>query len=179
MEVYEPREDSFLIQKHIKDYAQGNVLDMGTGSGILAGEAAKHAETVIALDISPAAIKHCKKSIKEKNILFCKSDLFEIFELGKIQRKFDLIIFNPPYLPNDKYKNAALDGGKEGYEVTEKFLKNAKNHLNRNGKILLLISSLTKKQKVEKIMKQQGYTFKIIDAQKFSFETLYVYLVKI
>ncbi len=44
--VYEPREDSYLLKKHIPEYSRGIVLDIGTGSGILAKEASKTAETV-------------------------------------------------------------------------------------------------------------------------------------
>jgi methylase of polypeptide subunit release factors len=36
MAIYEPQEDSFLLQKVLKEYAFGRVLDMGTGSGIQA-----------------------------------------------------------------------------------------------------------------------------------------------
>ena len=35
-EIYEPREDTYLILEAVKKYSSGNVLDVGTGSGILA-----------------------------------------------------------------------------------------------------------------------------------------------
>ena len=41
--IYDPAEDSFLILKHIKDFAHDKkVLDLGTGSGVLAREASKY-----------------------------------------------------------------------------------------------------------------------------------------
>jgi len=46
MEVYEPAEDSFLIQKYIKKYSRGIVLDIGTGTGILAEESASSKRVV-------------------------------------------------------------------------------------------------------------------------------------
>ncbi len=67
--IYDPREDSFLLQKQIKNYAKGLVLDMGTGSGILAEEAAKYAEKVIAADVNPEVIEYCKKNILILNLL--------------------------------------------------------------------------------------------------------------
>lgn len=175
---YEPREDSYLILKHIKEYVKGAVLDMGTGSGILAEEAAKYADEVIGADINEYAVKKAQE--KYKNIKFVCSDLFSYFR--KHPQKFDLIIFNPPYLPEDKDEPEDIKlmttGGKYGYELIEKFLSQAKNYLKENGKILLLFSSLTNKNKVDEIISKNNYNCKEIDKQKLHFEELYIYLIK-
>ena len=81
-EIYEPREDTFLILKQIKLYSQGNVLDMGTGSGVLALEAANTAEKVIGVDINEDALNYAKQKAGfkgAKNIEFHHSDLFSYF----------------------------------------------------------------------------------------------------
>ncbi len=172
--VYAPREDSFLLRDAIKSHAKGRVLDMGTGSGILAKEAAEYADEVIAVDINHRAIEEARLAIPSRKIRFRVSDLF-----SGVSGKFDLIIFNPPYLPNHpKLKDAALDGGKKGYELVQRFLENAGEHLNRNGKILLLISSFTKKASVERIIRKNGFAFEIASEKKLDFEKLYVYLLK-
>lgn len=166
--IYEPRDDSFLLQKHIKDYSKGLVLDMGTGSGIQAEEAVKYADKVIAVDINPEVIR------QHKEIEFRESDLF-----SNVNEKFDLIIFNAPYLPNDpKDPDVALDGGPEGYEVIERFFKEAKNLLKQNGVILLLFSSFSKKEKIDLILKEENYKYQEVDKQHIHFEDLYVYEVK-
>lgn len=168
--IYEPREDSYLLQKYVLKFAKGKVLDMGTGSGILAEIALKKTKNVLAADIDEEAVEY----VKNKKINAVQSNLF-----SNIKGKFDLIIFNPPYLPdNKKLKDLALDGGKKGYELLERFLKQAKNYLNKDGKILILFSSLTKKSKVDKILKENGYTFACLETQRIFFEELYVYLVK-
>ena len=76
--VYEPREDSFLLQRIVKRLAKGFVLDMGTGSGIQALTAAKkkNVKKVLAVDINPKAIAYCKKNSQHKKITYCASDLF-------------------------------------------------------------------------------------------------------
>lgn len=176
MKVYEPREDSFLILRHIKKYSKGKVLDMGTGSGILAIEAAKYADRVIAVDINRQALKAAEKNASEQktsNIEFQYSDLF-----SNIKGTFDLIIFNPPYLPSEKEQDPSLDGGKKGYETIELFLNQVHEFLNQNGKILLLFSSLTKKTKVEEISTNNLFSLKLLDKQRIFFETLYVYLLE-
>lgn len=176
--IYTPREDSFLILKHIKEYAEGNVLDMGTGSGILAIEAAKYADSVLAVDVNDEAVRNIRNKIRKNrinNIKTMKSDLFE--NMNK-DNKFDLIMFNPPYLPDKpEVKDIALDGGRQGYELIERFLKKAKDFLSKEGRVLLLFSSLTKKGVLDRILKREGYSFKQVDSKKLDFEELYVYLI--
>ncbi|MBU1111510.1 MAG: methyltransferase, partial [Nanoarchaeota archaeon] len=111
---------------------------------------------------------------KHEQIEFRQSNLF-----SNIKESFDLIIFNPPYLPScANCPDIALDGGKEGYELIEKFLKQAKKHLNKDGIILLLFSSFSKKEKINKILERERYYYKEIAKQHIHFEDLYVYEIK-
>jgi HemK-related putative methylase len=177
MIIYEPSEDSFLIQKHIKKYAHGNVLEIGTGSGILAQEAASSnlVTHVLAVDIQKEVIEHCRKKIKNEKITFLQSDLFS--NINK-QKKFDCVIFNPPYLPADpKDPDITLDAGKKGYEIIERFLNDVNKHLTPHGNILLLFSSFSKKHIIDDIIKKNLLEAKLIDEQHISFETLYVYAI--
>ncbi len=177
--IYHPHEDSYLLKNNIKQYAQKahRVLDVGTGTGILAIESAKYAQRVVGIDINDEALAVAKANMqKEKltNILFKHSDLF-----SDIKEKFDLIICNPPYLPSDKkYPDITLDGGRKGYEFIKKFINQVNDILTRDGKILLLFSSLTKKEMVEESIKKNLLTFEKIDQEKLSFETLYVYEIQ-
>ena len=91
--VYEPAEDSFLLAEQVKKYAKGKVLDLGTGSGILAETALINTKEVLATDINEEAVKR----LKQKGINARFSDLF-----SHITEKFNLIIFNPPYLPTER-----------------------------------------------------------------------------
>ena len=93
--IYAPSDDSFLILEQVKKYAKGKVLDMCTGSGILAKAALEKTKDVTAVDIKEKAVNHCKKN----KINVIKSDLFH-----KVEGKFDLIIFNPPYLVSNSTK---------------------------------------------------------------------------
>ncbi len=180
LSLYEPAEDSFLIQKHIKEYVskEFNVLEIGTGTGILAIEAAKYAKFVLAVDIQKEVIRHCKKiyfKITYPNITWKQSNLFEKVP----KRQFDCIIFNPPYLPHHpKTKDITLDGGKKGYEIIEQFLNKANDYIKMDGTILLLFSSLTKKDKIDEIIKANCFEARQIDTQKIAFEILYVYTIK-
>lgn len=167
--IYYPREDSYLLKKYIERYAGGKkVLDMGAGSGIQALAALKsEAKEVVASDIEKEAVEYCKSL----GINTINSNLFE-----KIKEKFDLIIFNPPYLPKnykeDKENAIALSGGKRGDEIIIKFLKEAKKHLNKNGKILIIVSSLTPRRKIISLLNKLKMTNNVLEKQSFFMETL-------
>lgn len=183
--MYEPREDSFLIQKHIKDFCKptSHVLDMGTGSGILALEASRYSNHITAVDIDKDVIAFLKKRTNENKahqthnnrylkINFIHSNLFSNI---KTKEKFDLIIFNPPYLPSKshEFKHIDLDGGFHGTEIIERFLKQAKSHLKSKGKVLLLASSLNRG--ILLLFKKYKFLYKILDQENFFFEKLYVW----
>ena len=181
--VYEPEEDSVMLAKEVERFAKGNMLDMGTGTGIIAKIAAKKesVKSVIAVDIDKQAIDFCKNKYKNETILkkikFIQSDLFK-----NIKEKFDFIVFNPPYLPYDPDEPEdlaiATTGGKYGFELTHKFLDQALEHLEITGSILLLFSTLTKKRKVEEKITELLLEFEKISELKISFETLYVYRIR-
>ncbi len=168
--IYEPAEDSLLLQKYVKKYSLGKVLDMGTGSGIQAITALDKTRDVLAVDIDRESVD----LVKKKGISAKISDLF-----SNINEKFDLIIFNPPYLPEDEREPEdsalATTGGKKGYEVLERFLKQAKKFLRTKGKILIVVSSLT--GDVEKLFKKYKFHFRKLEEKKLFFEKLYVYLL--
>jgi release factor glutamine methyltransferase len=153
------------------------VLDMGTGSGVLGIEAAGNADSVVAVDINPIALRIAKRNALKhsiRNLSFRRSDLF-----SNVKGKFDLIIFNPPYLPQDKgIADSAIYGGRQGHETVERFLCEAGNHLEDDGAILLLFSSLTGKKRVEELIVVNLFEHRQLSTQHIFFEDLYVYLLK-
>ena len=167
MAVYEPREDSYLILKHVKEYAKGLVLDMGCGSGILGLEALKKGCKVLCADVDFGAVSF----VKSKGLDAVESDLF-----SNVKGKFDLVMFNPPYLPYDSNEgyDASLwnSGGLNGCEVLDKFLKDVVKYLNSDGKVLILFSSLSKME----LGKHRKFSFKMVDNLKLAFEELFVYV---
>ncbi|MBI2129048.1 methyltransferase [Candidatus Woesearchaeota archaeon] len=175
--MYEPQEDSLLLQEYVKKHAFGMVLDVGAGSGIQAIEAAKKkvVKKVIAADIQKDVVDYLKSKIKNKKIIAKQSDLFSNIK----NMKFDTIIFNPPYLPSDlKVKDITIEGGKKGYEVIERFLSKANNYLKKDGIILMVFSSLTKPRMINKLIKKNKLKYRLLGKKRIFFEEMMVYLVE-
>ncbi|MCR4284987.1 MAG: methyltransferase [archaeon] len=152
MAIYQPSDDSIFFADYLKGYLrdfEGEIeyLDMGTGSGILAETALEFLpkEAITAADIDSESIEF----VRGKGFKAIKTDLF-----SEIEGNFDLITFNAPYLPKDSREpedsQVATTGGEKGDEVAVRFLEGAKKHLNEGGKILLLVSSLTPMNQLEK-----------------------------
>jgi release factor glutamine methyltransferase len=175
MFFYQPEEDSYLMSDILKkefpklliDNSNLKVLEIGAGSGIqletLFNIGIKK-QNIFACDINLNAVKNCK----HLGFNCIGSYLFE-----KIKGKFEFIIFNPPYLPKDKKEpynsKIATTGGRKGSEIINKFLKQAKNYLESNGKIFLITSSLTEN------INWLNWEKKIIGKKKLFFEELYVW----
>ena len=178
MDIYQPAEDSYLLEKYVRRYATGRVLDMGTGSGIqaLAAIEVPSVREVVAVDINPKAVEALRQEIEKKKlrkVRVLQSDLFE-----NVEGHFNMVIFNPPYLPEDKgVEDKAIYGGKKGWEISERFLQNVSNYLFPEGTVLFLFSSLTNKQKIDEILEHNLLQWEELGEENIAFETLYVYRI--
>ncbi|MEK6809363.1 MAG: HemK2/MTQ2 family protein methyltransferase [Nanoarchaeota archaeon] len=178
LEIYSPAEDSYLLQKFVRRLATGRVLDMGTGSGIQALTAigVPSVREVVAVDINPKAVESLNLEIEKRKLRKIKAVQGDLFE--SVGGFFNLVIFNPPYLPQDKgIEDAALYGGKKGWEISELFFQSVSGHLFPDGVVLFLFSTLTNKQKIEEILDHNLLQWEELGEEKIAFERLYVYKV--
>jgi release factor glutamine methyltransferase len=181
--VYEPAEDSELLINNLTEVKNKTVLDVGTGTGIQAINALKQgAKKVIGIDINPYAIETAKENIKlnkldNNKISFIEGDLFNTINS---EDKFDVILFNAPYLPTaeeeklEKYLNYAFDGGIDGRKVLDRFIKEVDNHLKENGVIQIVQSSLTGAPKTIKLLNEHGFKAEKTASMKFPYEELQI-----
>ena len=176
-QVYRPSDDTYLILYNLKIHKNDYILEIGVGCGIISIFAASKGARVISTDISSHAIKcaiHNSKLYNMKNrIHFILCDLFTPI---KKRTRFDLIIFNPPYLPADRDPDDILKkawtGGKKGNEIILKFLNKVNEIADRNTRILLITSSLSGEKEIYNSIKKNLFDYKLIKKQKFSFEEI-------
>ena len=184
--VYCPSDDTEMLAEAALSCVPANssVLEVGTGSGavILAlAKSGKKFEKLVAVDVEKEAVEAAKTNAKKNRIdsvEFICSDLFESLPASS---RFDFILFNPPYLPTAKLDkvagslNSALDGGRDGLRVVRRFLADAGAHLAPGGKILLVVSSLQPKDKLQGLLAKNHFAHNSLLSKSFFFERLEVW----
>jgi release factor glutamine methyltransferase len=174
-DVYYPSDDSYLVidfldspeflqilTNYSKTSKSIRILDMGCGTGILGFCVAyqiiqNHLFKDIVLsfaDINPKAVKTTQFMVQQNKthleelpdlqVNYYKSDLFESIP----SQSFDLIFFNPPYLPRDdeitskKPIDDAIYGGSSGIEILHSFFQHLEDYLSIRSMIYFIVSSL-------------------------------------
>lgn len=139
--IYSPSEDSFLMVDAIATLSvEGRrVLDVGTGSGILGLFCALRGAQVTVTDVDELALQQTMKAagLLGLSVEATLSDMF-----SKVQGLFDLVLFNPPYLPSSVVEDRTVDGGPGGTTLLKRFLDGLAAHLKSSGTALLLASGL-------------------------------------
>ncbi len=160
-----PRFETELLVSKTVDYIKKyfdkvNILDIGTGSGVIAVTLAKKLNAqVTASDISKKALEIASYNAKinEVDIKFIESDLFK-----NIKGTFDVIVSNPPYIAYDevlpaKVKNyephSALYAPCNGLYFYEEILKEASKYLNKKNMLAFEIGE-TEGEALKKMAKK-------------------------
>jgi len=178
--VYEPAEDTFLLAENLVVDQNDVVLDMGTGCGILGILAAKKAKKVVAIDVNPHAVS-CTQMNAKLNGVAGKMDirLGNLFEPMEGNEKFNVIVFNAPYLPSERSEQKtwierAWAGGPSGMELVDQFISEAPRYLMEKGKIVLVQSTLSNVDETIRKLGEEGLSAVIVAKKNVAFETIVV-----
>jgi len=140
--TYPPSEDTFLLLDEVKRREVSIALEVGSGTGVVALKQASLGAYVVALDVDVKAAK-CTKLNSRRNKLRCFVDVIvgDLTSPFKAE-SFELIAFNPPYLP-DEEEDKRWSGGLNGKIVSNRFIEEAPLKLKKGGSILLVQSTLS------------------------------------
>ena len=176
--VYSPAADTYLLLDAITIDSTDIVLDVGCGAGLASLVAASKAAQVVSVDISLPAVRNTAANLKknglEHKVSVVQTDLFEGFSKSV---KFSMIMFNPPYLPADELStdmDHALIGGKEGSELTERFVKDASFHLIKDGRIYVVVSTLADRDAIIRTFNEHNFQVNQVNETQLFFEKIQV-----
>ncbi|MEN6610597.1 MAG: HemK2/MTQ2 family protein methyltransferase [Methanoregulaceae archaeon] len=164
VQVYQPSDDTYLLAAAAMEEArpEDRVIEIGTGSGYVSSVVQPRVCSLVATDLNPLAVL----AARSRGIEVVRTDLAQ-----GICGTFSLVLFNPPYLPTrpeeriDDWLEHALDGGPEGRTIIERFAREAGAILAPNGRILLLVSSLTGIDAVRAIFRDEGMRSEVARTQ--------------
>jgi len=187
--VYLPSDDTDLmievLEKEVirKNKQFSSAIEIGSGNGFLSIDIYDNVKELISTDINPIAIDYLLNIKEQYNLEKQKIVYSNLFDsIG--EQKFDLIIFNPPYVPTEEILDEdddeingydlAVNGGEHGKEIIDEFVKQLPEHLDKVGVCYLLVSSLNSPLDIIENLKLQNLFAEIIDSKKLFFEELFV-----
>lgn len=162
--------DDALIPANVR------VLDMGTGSGVCALAAARHAKHVIAVDINEAAVRcagiNALMHRLEHKIEVRRGDLFEPVK----GERFDVILFNPPFIRGAP--RSALDRAWRSPDAIERFAAGLDQHLAPAGYALVLLSTFGDAPTFTALFEERGFTISTVAVRRYINETAAIFKVQ-
>ncbi len=189
--VYLPSDDTDLllevieekITKANKNYKKA--IEIGSGNAFLSLAIYGNVKELYSTDINPIVIDYLLNVKERYNLEKMKVVYSNLFDSIDETEKFDLIIFNPPYVPTEELSededldeingyDLAVNGGIEGREIIDKFIEQLPKHLLEKGECYLLISSLNNPIEIIENLKHKKLNAEIIGSKKLFFEELFV-----
>jgi methylase of polypeptide subunit release factors len=170
-----PRTGEFLASQIDARLAgpEAEVLDMGTGSGVCAVFAARHARRVVAVDINAAAVRcagiNALLNHLEHKIELRHGDLFA----PVAAERFDLVLFNPPF----KVGTARDDRDRawRSTDVAERFAAGLGAHLKPGASALVLLSTFGAARVFLEEFRRRGFAIAVWAERWFVNEKLAVF----
>lgn len=189
--VYLPSDDTDLLllvlEKEVISTGKTFVkaIDIGAGNALLSLALYPVVKEIYSTDINPIVIDYLLNLKERYNLDKMKivySNLFDSIDKNEV---FDLLVFNPPYVPTEELiededldqmngYDLAVNGGEYGREVIDKFIEQLPSHLERNGVCYLLVSSLNKPEELITLLSNKGLKTDVAASKRLFFEEIFV-----
>ncbi|MHB8682170.1 MAG: methyltransferase [Acidimicrobiales bacterium] len=137
------------------------VLDMGTGSGVNAVLAALRGAHVLAVDMSPPALGAARANVARNGVShLVQVKMSDVF--SEVDESFDWIVFDPPFRwfkPRTLMESVMAD---EGYEAMTRFFRQARDHLNPGGKMLIFFGTSGDLSYLQSLMTEERFRWEVV-----------------
>jgi release factor glutamine methyltransferase len=170
---YRYSEDSRLLGEYLSTMeGSGSFLEIGVGGGrnLTRLELLHKFDRIVGTDLMNLA--QVRKELP-RSLELIVADKASCFRSGS----FDIIAFNPPYLPSESIEDRAIDGGRGGVEVPLQFLDSALSVLRSGGRIIMLLSSDDSLEDLKKFCEEHDLLLAKVAETALFFEWLFVFLI--
>lgn len=165
---YLASDDSALMRKALGARSGERILEIGTGNGGNLVGVSGSFETLVGTDL----VRPDMTDWKSAGVNMVLADGASCVR----GETFDLVAFNPPYLPDD-VEDAAVDGGLK-LEVPKKMLKEALRVVKRDGEVLFLLNDGADLADFQSACAEAGFAIGALDSRRVFFEELRIYSAK-
>jgi release factor glutamine methyltransferase len=152
------------------------VLDLGSGSGIIALMASCKGANVIASDINPLSVKNVIENARQNNleVQSIESDLFHT--VPRIH--YDYIFTNPPYFQKDPANTAEMAWycGKN-HEYFENFFRQLKEYSDESCKVLMILSESCNIRVINDIGAKRGFNLSLVEKKRKMGEWYFIFKI--
>lgn len=165
--VYIPSEDTATLARALRSYSGDACLEVGFGSGAVLSSLLPRFGLVVGTDLVTVAQAASAKGGAEVLL----ADRATCFRGGV----FDVVAFNPPYLPSLDIRDRAVDGGRGGLEVPLRFLEEAMRVVKPGGRVVALLSTESDLETFQGECSRRGLALEEKERTPLFFETLVVF----
>lgn len=161
-----------------RNFSGKSVVEVGTGSGILALSAARAgAASVLALDINPRAVAAASHNAETNGLTaIVSAKVSNLFSAVPDDEIFDVVISSPPSFagePRDVADRAWHAG--PGYRDIDALFEQAYRHLAPRGEMFILLSSDTNRNLMEALARQAGFDWELLERKSIIVESFLIY----
>jgi len=164
--VYTSSEDSALLRRTLRSRSGGSFLEIGAGNGGAMEEASVRHGLVVGTDVMKPSMEDWKRS-GSNFVLADKASCFR-------SSAFDLVAFNPPYVPAEPAGDPAVEGGVH-LDVPKAFLLDSFRVVKEGGEVVFLLNNEADMGEIEEICREEGFRLRRIASERLFFEELSVY----
>jgi len=169
--TYLPSDDTALLIRALSGLAAaGSCLEIGFGSGAVLQSLMTRFSLAVGTDIGTLDQARSAKGSAEV-VLADRASCFR-------GDTFDLVAFNPPYLPSGVIRDRTVDGGRGGIEVPIRFLDDALRVLKADGRIVALLSSHSDLSGFASRCVSLGLSVREVATAALFYESLVVYEIR-
>jgi release factor glutamine methyltransferase len=130
---YLPAEDTYLLRDALEHFSGDSCLELGFGSGAVLASVSGRFRLAVGTDVVGLEDARLAAGPRVELVIADRATCFR-------DGVFDLVFFNPPYLPSGPIEDKAVDGGPTGVEVPASFLEEGLRVLREGGTIVALLS---------------------------------------